>query len=159
VQCGAGVVNEYRRMDCSGCFGAAELHRAYYLAALGGPSRGSKRGDASRGAKGSSSKRFDLIGWLRTGLDQLGHPRTVIARAMARSIHDTLSIQLDANDRPMSALCQKETSDCRSLMSALPPKADIGTQPRNVRFVPQADIKSFFRAPWPVGLSESHVYH
>jgi hypothetical protein len=24
-------------------------------------------------------------------------------------------------------------------MSALPPKADIGTQPRNVRFVPQAD--------------------
>jgi len=25
-------------------------------------------------------------------------------------------------------------------MSALPPKADIGTQPRNVRFVPKADI-------------------
>ena len=25
-------------------------------------------------------------------------------------------------------------------MSALPPKADIGTQPRDVRFVPQADI-------------------
>jgi len=25
-------------------------------------------------------------------------------------------------------------------MSALPPKADIGTQPCNVRFVPQADI-------------------
>ena len=24
-------------------------------------------------------------------------------------------------------------------MSALPPKADIGTQPRNVRFVPEAD--------------------
>jgi hypothetical protein len=25
-------------------------------------------------------------------------------------------------------------------MSALPPKADIGTQPRNARFVPKADI-------------------
>ena len=25
-------------------------------------------------------------------------------------------------------------------MSALPPKADIGTQSRNVRFVPKADI-------------------
>jgi len=28
----------------------------------------------------------------------------------------------------------------RGLMSALPPKADIGTQLRNVRFVPKADI-------------------
>jgi hypothetical protein len=27
-------------------------------------------------------------------------------------------------------------------MSALPPKADIGTQSRNVRFVPKADIRS-----------------
>ena len=26
-----------------------------------------------------------------------------------------------------------------ALMSALPPKADIGTHPRNVRFVPKAD--------------------
>ena len=26
-------------------------------------------------------------------------------------------------------------------MSALPPKADIGTQPRNFRFVPEGDIK------------------
>jgi len=26
-------------------------------------------------------------------------------------------------------------------MSALPPKADTGTQPRNVRFVPKADIR------------------
>jgi len=25
-------------------------------------------------------------------------------------------------------------------MSALPPKADIGSQPRDVRFVPEADI-------------------
>ena len=28
----------------------------------------------------------------------------------------------------------------RGLMSALPPKADIGTQSWNVRFVPKADI-------------------
>jgi len=27
-------------------------------------------------------------------------------------------------------------------MSALPPKADIGTQSRDVRFVPKADIRS-----------------
>jgi hypothetical protein len=36
----------------------------------------------------------------------------------------------------MSALGQKQTLDRRPLMSALPPKADIGTQSRNVRFVP-----------------------
>jgi hypothetical protein len=41
----------------------------------------------------------------------------------------------------MSALGQKRTWDCRSLMSALPPKADIGTQSRNVPFVPKADIQ------------------
>ena len=30
------------------------------------------------------------------------------------------------------------------LMPALPPKADIGTQPRDVRFVPKADIQVAF---------------
>jgi hypothetical protein len=40
----------------------------------------------------------------------------------------------------MSALGQKRTLRLVRLMSALPPKADIGTQPRNVRFVPKADI-------------------
>ena len=39
----------------------------------------------------------------------------------------------------MSALGQKQTSERVRVMSALPPKADIGTQPRNVRFVPKAD--------------------
>jgi hypothetical protein len=39
----------------------------------------------------------------------------------------------------MSALGQKQTSYCRPLMSALPPKADNGTQSRIVRFVPKAD--------------------
>ena len=35
----------------------------------------------------------------------------------------------------MSALGQKRTLGHLRLMSALPPKADIGTQSRNVRFV------------------------
>ena len=37
-------------------------------------------------------------------------------------------------------------------MSALPPKADIGTQPWNVRFVPKADIGTGTR----VSLSTQH---
>ena len=41
----------------------------------------------------------------------------------------------------MSALGQKETSAHVRVMSALPPKADSGTQSRNVRFVPKADMK------------------
>jgi hypothetical protein len=40
----------------------------------------------------------------------------------------------------MSALGQKQTLQRILVMSALPPKADIGTQPRDVRFVPKADI-------------------
>jgi len=40
----------------------------------------------------------------------------------------------------MSALGQKQTSKHSRMMSALPPKADIGTHSRNVRFVPKADI-------------------
>src|SRR5690348_12833787 len=39
----------------------------------------------------------------------------------------------------MSALGQKRTLGHVRAMSALPPKADIGTQPRDVRFVPQTD--------------------
>ena len=42
----------------------------------------------------------------------------------------------------MSALGQKQTFQSVRPMSALPPTADIGTQPRNVRFVPKADIAS-----------------
>src|SRR5262252_7529909 len=40
----------------------------------------------------------------------------------------------------MSALGQKQTFKRLRLMSTLPPKADIGTQPRDVRYVPKADI-------------------
>jgi len=42
-------------------------------------------------------------------------------------------------------------------MSALPPKADIGTQPRDVRFVPKADIAAYFivaRSLEPVGRNQ-----
>jgi hypothetical protein len=42
----------------------------------------------------------------------------------------------------MSALGQKQTSDCRPLMSASPPKADIAQRDWDVRFVPEADISS-----------------
>src|SRR6516164_5481095 len=42
----------------------------------------------------------------------------------------------------MSALGQKQTSRHLQPMSALPPKADIGTQPCNVCFVPIADVTS-----------------
>ena len=47
-----------------------------------------------------------------------------------------------SNPEPlMSALSQKRTSEHFQSMSALPPKADIGTQSRDVRFVPKADIR------------------
>ena len=40
----------------------------------------------------------------------------------------------------MSQMGQNQTWDCRSLMSPLPPKADIVWHGGNVRFVPEADI-------------------
>src|SRR5262249_53388920 len=42
--------------------------------------------------------------------------------------------------RQMSALGQKQTLRRIFAMSALPPKADIGTHPCDVRFVPIADM-------------------
>ena len=47
----------------------------------------------------------------------------------------------------MSALGQKQTLQHVRPMSALPPKADIGTQSGNVRFVPKADIERSIRLP------------
>ena len=53
-----------------------------------------------------------------------------------------------SNPEPlMSALGQKQTFECVGAMSALPPKADIGTQWWNVRFVPKADIGTSIRSP------------
>jgi hypothetical protein len=43
----------------------------------------------------------------------------------------------------MSALGQKQTSEVVQSMSALPPKADIGSQPRDVRFLPKGDDVTF----------------
>jgi hypothetical protein len=43
-------------------------------------------------------------------------------------------------DRSTSVLGQKQTSDQRPSMSALPPKADIAGRQSDVRFVPKADI-------------------
>jgi hypothetical protein len=48
--------------------------------------------------------------------------------------------------QPESALGQKQTSDCRRLMSAIHPKADIARRHLDVRFVPIADIASPARA-------------
>src|SRR6516165_5747866 len=53
----------------------------------------------------------------------------------------------------MSALGQKQTSKRLHPMSALPPKADIGTQPRNVRFVPKADICAAANSRYSITLS------
>ena len=54
----------------------------------------------------------------------------------------------------MSALGQKRTLECIRAMSALPPKADIGTQPRNVCFVPKADIMRCSNRRDPLKLAE-----
>jgi hypothetical protein len=47
----------------------------------------------------------------------------------------------------MSALGQKQTLQRILVMSALPPKADIGTQSWNVRFVPEAEVASHAVTP------------
>jgi hypothetical protein len=49
------------------------------------------------------------------------------------------SVQDAGVTNAMSALGQKRTLTHIRSMSALPPKADIGTQPHHVRFVPKAD--------------------
>jgi hypothetical protein len=55
-----------------------------------------------------------------------------------------VSLHGSNSEPPMSALGQKQTLGKVRLMSALPPKVDIGTQSWNVRFVPIADIASLF---------------
>jgi hypothetical protein len=54
-----------------------------------------------------------------------------------------VSLHSSNPDPLMSALGQKQTFGPFITMSALPPRADIGTQPRNVCFVPEADINHF----------------
>jgi hypothetical protein len=43
---------------------------------------------------------------------------------------------------------KKQTSDCRPLMSALPPKADIAERDWDVRFVPQPDEVQSYSASY-----------
>src|SRR6516162_9609560 len=43
---------------------------------------------------------------------------------------------------------QKQTSGKVRMMSALPPKADIGTQSSDVCFVPKADMRTVARYDW-----------
>ena len=57
-----------------------------------------------------------------------------------------MSDAAELSNRMMSASGQKQTSAHVHAMSALPPKADIGTQSRNVRFVPKADIQELLSA-------------
>ena len=52
-----------------------------------------------------------------------------------------------AERRPMSALGQKQTCAVQNGMSALPPKADMCSATRHVRFVPIADIATSIRSP------------
>ena len=55
----------------------------------------------------------------------------------------------------MSVLGQKQTSCDAGAMSALPPKADMCSATRYVRFVPIADISAFaVKAPTPTGLHQ-----
>jgi hypothetical protein len=52
----------------------------------------------------------------------------------------------------------RENCNQPALMSALPPKADIGTQSSDIRFVPKADIDQLIRPgrrQWKVCLAES----
>jgi hypothetical protein len=55
---------------------------------------------------------------------------------------------LRLNRETMSALGQKQTFALQQVMSALPPKADIGAAQINVRFVPIADIEGSKLDDW-----------
>jgi hypothetical protein len=56
----------------------------------------------------------------------------------------------------MSALGQKRTLDCRLLMSALPPKADIAGQQLNVRFSNRPVGVKHFQALHDGGVGVAH---
>ena len=56
------------------------------------------------------------------------------------SHHDGFVVLASVKRTPMSALGQKRTFAMQKGMSALPPKADMCSATRYVRFVPIADI-------------------
>jgi hypothetical protein len=57
----------------------------------------------------------------------------ITSSCSSRGTHESLVNSWKENKGHMSALGQKQTSRHFQSMSALPPKADIGTQSRNVR--------------------------
>jgi hypothetical protein len=60
----------------------------------------------------------------------------------------------------MCALGQKQTSDCRLSMSALPPKADIDERDYHDRFVPKTNIGSVWEVRTqgqPKGCVDCHI--
>jgi hypothetical protein len=61
--------------------------------------------------------------------------KTSIYRIMRKG-----AMRRDQISGAMSLMGQKRKWDCRSLLSALPPKADIRRRVGHVRFVPKADI-------------------
>ena len=79
-------------------------------------------------------RRDHAQGYGKAMLRLLKHPTTLLNECVLRR---------GKTSRVMSALGQKQTLKRLQPMSALPPKADIGTQPLNVRFVPKADIRLY----------------
>jgi len=65
----------------------------------------------------------------------LGSSHAIEPSCAERSMSDAAEL----SNRMMSASGQKQTSAHVGVMSALPPKADIGTQSRNVCFVPKTE--------------------
>ena len=71
-----------------------------------------------------------------------------MANAMAQAIGAQKAFP---SRQVVSALGQKQALSRVEPMSALPPKADIGTQPLNVRFVPRADSCAATKCPTIMG--------
>src|SRR5262249_32476664 len=88
--------------------------------------------------------RFGVAGVPRRDLADPALERPRMAFPEAQEAHGSGSNWPVGSGLPMSALGQKRTLGHVRAMSALPPKADIGTQPRDVRFVPKGDIPVLF---------------
>ena len=78
---------------------------------------------------------YDTAGWVG-----LTAPANTPSEIVASTSTLMLSIMSEGGWPSMSALGQKQISGHVRVTSALPPKADIGSQPCDVRFVPKADI-------------------
>jgi pyruvate dehydrogenase (quinone) len=93
--------------------------------------------------------------WAARYLDMNGRRRLLGSfwhGSMANAMAQAIGAQKAFPSRQMvSALGQKQTLSRVEPMSALPPKADIGTQPLNVRFVPRADSCAATKCPTIMG--------